>query len=77
MAISGSLSISHDLHFSSVYTLDKVLDKVSDDQIDDKFIPTALNPYPVAIPGFYDQYGMPCNPYMQTAYIQPPIVGYG
>ena len=73
MAISGSSSISHNLHFSSVYTLDKA----SDDQIDDKFIPTALNPYPVAIPGFYDQYGMPCNPYMQTAYIQPPIVGYG
>ena len=33
--------------------------------IEDKYIPTAINPYPAPIPGFYDQMGVPCNPYQQ------------
>ena len=53
----------------SVYTLDKVYG----DQIEDKFIPTVAHPNPAPIPGFYDQNGMPCNPYMQAVVYQPPI----
>merc|ERR1719310_2596340 len=49
-------------------------DKAYGDQIEDKFIPTVYNPYPAPIPGFYDINGMPCNPYMQTVYMQPPAV---
>ena len=43
------------------------------DQIEDKYIPTIVNPYPAPIPGFYDQMGIPCNPYI--TYQQPIIVG--
>ena len=43
------------------------------DQIEDKYIPTVVNPYPAPIPGFYDQMGIPCNPYI--TYQQPIIVG--
>ena len=55
----------------SVYTLDKAYG----DQIEDKFIPTVAHPNPAPIPGFYDQNGMPCNPYMQAVVYQPPIYG--
>lgn len=50
-----------------------ILDKVYGDQIEDKFITTVAHPNPAPIPGFYDQNGMPCNPYMQSVVYQPPI----
>ena len=38
---------------------------LGEQNIEDKYIPTAINPYPAPIPGFYDQMGVPCNPYQQ------------
>ena len=61
-------------HPRSDYNNQNFGDKAYGDQIEDKFIPTVVNPYPAPVPGFYDQNNMPCNPYLQTVYMQQPVV---
>ena len=53
-------------------------DKSFDEQIEDEYIPTAVNPVPLPIPGFNDQNGIPCNPYIQylAGSISPSVNDY-